>query len=67
MPRPKSVSRKYPNTAPDLDKLLRGIGDALQIAGVISNDGQIVSIEAHKVYSDVPADNGVEIWLTKKS
>jgi Holliday junction resolvase RusA-like endonuclease len=66
MPRPKSVSRKYPNTAPDLDKLLRGIGDALQIAGVISNDGQIVSIEAHKVYSEVPADNGVEIWLTKQ-
>jgi Holliday junction resolvase RusA-like endonuclease len=66
MPRPKSVSRKYPNTMPDLDKLLRGIGDALQVAGVISNDGQIVSIEAHKVYSESPADNGVEIWLTKK-
>jgi Holliday junction resolvase RusA-like endonuclease len=66
MPRPKSVSRAYPNTAPDLDKLLRGIGDALQISGVISNDAQIVSIEAHKVYSEVPADNGVEIWLTKK-
>ena len=66
MPRPKSVSRKYPNTMPDLDKLLRGIGDALQVAGVISNDGQIVSIEAHKVYSETPGDNGVEIWLTKK-
>jgi Holliday junction resolvase RusA-like endonuclease len=66
MPRPKSVSRKYPNTAPDLDKLLRGIGDALQIAGVISNDGQIVAITAKKVYSEVPADNGVEIWLTKQ-
>jgi Holliday junction resolvase RusA-like endonuclease len=66
MPRPKSVSRKYPNTAPDLDKLLRGIGDALQVAGVISNDGQIVAITAKKVYSEVPADNGVEIWLTKQ-
>jgi Holliday junction resolvase RusA-like endonuclease len=66
MPRPKSVSRQYPNTAPDLDKLLRGIGDALQIAGVISNDGQIVAITAKKVYSEVPADNGVEIWLTKQ-
>jgi Holliday junction resolvase RusA-like endonuclease len=51
---------------PDLDKLLRGIGDALQISGVISNDGQIVSIEAHKVYSEVPGDNGVEIYITKK-
>ena len=67
MPRPKSVTRHYPNTAPDLDKLLRGIGDALQISGVISNDAQIVSIDAHKVYAESPADNGVEIWLTKKS
>ena len=66
MPRPKSVSRNYPNTAPDLDKLLRGIGDALQISGVISNDAQIVSIDAHKVYSETPEQNGVEIWLTKK-
>ena len=67
MPRPKSVTRAYPNTMPDLDKLLRGIGDALQLSGVISNDGQIVSIEAHKVYSESPAENGVEIRLTKKS
>ena len=66
MPRPKSVSRAYPNTAPDLDKLLRGIGDALQISGVISNDAQIVSIQADKVYSESSAENGVEIWLTKK-
>lgn len=67
MPRPKSVSRQYPNTAPDLDKLIRGIGDALQISGVISNDGQIVAITAKKVYAETPADNGVEIWLTKQS
>lgn len=66
MPRPKSVNRKYPNTAPDLDKLLRGIGDALQIAGVVSNDGQIVAITAKKVYAETSADNGVEIWLTKQ-
>ena len=66
IPKPKSVTRKYPNVAPDLDKLLRGIGDALQIAGVISNDAQIVSIDAHKVYAETPADNGVEVWLTKK-
>jgi Holliday junction resolvase RusA-like endonuclease len=66
MPRPKSVSRKYPNTMPDLDKLLRGIGDAIQLSGLISNDGQIVSVEAHKIYSESPADNGVEIYITKK-
>jgi Holliday junction resolvase RusA-like endonuclease len=66
MPKPKSVSRKYPNTSPDLDKLLRGIGDALQISGVISNDAQIVSIVAEKIYAQSPDTNGVEVWLTKK-
>jgi Holliday junction resolvase RusA-like endonuclease len=66
MPRGKSVTRQYPNTMPDLDKLLRNIGDSLQIAGVLSNDGQIVSIDAHKVYAETPAENGVEIWLEKK-
>jgi Holliday junction resolvase RusA-like endonuclease len=66
MPRPKSVSRKYPNTAPDLDKLIRGVGDALQSSGVLSNDGQIVSIIADKVYASDPTANGVEIVLHPK-
>jgi Holliday junction resolvase RusA-like endonuclease len=51
---------------PDLDKLLRGISDSLEIAGAVSNDGQIVSIVADKVYAESPTENGVEIWLTKK-
>jgi len=66
MPRPKSVSRKYPNTMPDLDKLLRSIGDSLQSSGVLSNDGQIVTIVATKVYAETPADNGVEIEVLPK-
>jgi Holliday junction resolvase RusA-like endonuclease len=66
MPKPKSVSRKYPNTAPDLDKLIRGVGDALQSSGVLSNDGQIVSIVASKVYAASPSENGVEIVILAK-
>ena len=66
MPRPKSVSRKYPNIAPDTDKLLRAIGDSLESSGVLSNDAQIVSIYAHKVYAETPADNGVEIEVLPK-
>jgi Holliday junction resolvase RusA-like endonuclease len=66
MPRPKSVSRKYPNTMPDLDKLIRGVGDSLQSSGVLSNDGQIVSIIADKVYASDPTANGVEIVLHPK-
>lgn len=66
MPRPKSVSRKYPNVAPDTDKLLRSIGDSLQSSGVVSNDAQIVTIVAHKVYAETPSDNGVEIDIFPK-
>lgn len=67
MPRPKSVSRKYPNTMPDLDKLIRGVGDSLQSSGVLSNDGQIVSIVADKIYAAEPSEMGVEIVLTAKA
>jgi Holliday junction resolvase RusA-like endonuclease len=36
-PRPKSAKKgaRWKTTAPDLDKLARGVGDALQIAGTI--------------------------------
>jgi crossover junction endodeoxyribonuclease RusA len=35
-------------TAPDLDKLLRAVGDALQQSGLIKDDARIVSVEATK-------------------
>lgn len=66
MPRPKSVSRRYPNSAPDLDKLVRGVGDSLQQSGLLANDGQIVTIVAHKIYAAETGDQGVEIELTAK-
>ena len=67
MPRPKSVSRRYPNSAPDLDKLVRGVGDALQESGVLANDGQIVSLKAHKIYAAETGDAGVEIEIYPKA
>jgi Holliday junction resolvase RusA-like endonuclease len=66
MPRGKSVSRQYPNTQPDLDKLIRGVGDSLQSSGVLSNDGQIVSVQAHKIYASSPEDVGCEIVIQPK-
>ncbi len=54
--RPKSVSatkRPYHTVKPDLDKLVRNIGDALK--GVIyAEDARIVRIAAEKHYGDVP-------------
>ena len=49
--RPRSVKRLYPSVAPDLDKYLRAVGDAL--SGVaFQDDSQIVDIRARKVYSE---------------
>ena len=54
--RPKSVSykkRPHHTVKPDLDKLIRNIGDALK--GVIyTEDARIVKIEASKHYDHVP-------------
>ncbi len=51
MPKPKSVNRALPSVAPDLDKLVRAVGDALAIAGVYADDSRIVRISARKLYA----------------
>jgi Holliday junction resolvase RusA-like endonuclease len=52
--RPKSVrkSRLYPNVRPDLDNYVKAILDGLK--GFWLDDGQVVSLNAHKGY--LPAD-----------
>lgn len=53
--RPASVpvkKRKHPIVAPDLDKMVRGVGDALKAAGVYRDDAQICEIRATKRYVD---------------
>lgn len=51
MPRPKTVKRKYPTVAPDLDKLVRGCLDGLTAGGVIADDARVVGIAAQKFYA----------------
>jgi len=56
MPRPKTVpiaKRPEPITPPDIDKLIRGVADALTIAGAYEDDAQIVKVIALKNYADV--------------
>lgn len=54
--RPKSVrqsDRALPHVAPDLDKLVRGVGDGIGQSGMIwGDDSQIVEIIARKFYAD---------------
>lgn len=44
--------KDYPATPFDLDKLQRGVGDALQQAGVLKDDSRIVTWAAKKRFTD---------------
>lgn len=66
MPRPASITPKkrlYPSVAPDLDKMVRGVGDALKDAGVYGNDAQIVQIEALKLYATEDVRLSPGAWI----
>lgn len=65
MPKPKTVTRLLPHVKPDLDKLIRAIGDAATKSGVINDDSQICEIVAHKVYEADGLPRGVLITLHK--
>ena len=49
LPRPRTVSRPLPCVRPDLDKLIRGVLDALT-GTAFHDDAQVVSIIARKEY-----------------
>lgn len=57
MARPKTVSRPEPSVAPDLDKLVRGVLDALT-AVMYRDDGQVTRLTAQKVYGERPG-----VWI----
>jgi Holliday junction resolvase RusA-like endonuclease len=60
--RPKTVKREFPTVAPDLDKYIRGVLDAL--TGIAyQDDSQVIDIKAQKVYSDEP---GADIKIVQK-
>jgi len=52
MPKPKSVIRPLPSVSPDLDKLIRAVGDSLTDSGVVTDDSRIVRISARKLYAE---------------
>lgn len=62
MPKPKTVKRILPTVPPDLDKLIRGVLDALTHVAY-NDDAQVVSINAHKIYGIHP---GVEVRIAEK-
>lgn len=54
LPRPKTSKRDRPCIRPDLDKLVRAVLDAVTQSKAIEDDGQIVEIQANKLYGDKP-------------
>jgi Holliday junction resolvase RusA-like endonuclease len=61
--RPTSVPKKavYKHTAPDLDKLQRALGDALE-GTVLQNDSIVACWHCWKLYTDGASRVEVEIW-----
>jgi crossover junction endodeoxyribonuclease RusA len=51
LPRPKTATREWPAVMPDLDKLIRSVGDSLT-GTIIRDDSRIVIIQAQKIYAD---------------
>jgi crossover junction endodeoxyribonuclease RusA len=44
--------RQYPDTKPDIDKLLRSTFDALTNAGVLRDDSRVVRVHTSKLFCD---------------
>ena len=51
LPKPKTATRELPSVMPDLDKLIRAVGDSLTDSGIIRDDSRIVVIHAQKLYA----------------
>ena len=68
LPRPKSAKKRLvPHVKPDLDKLIRAVGDALapyKQPGVLKDDSRIVTWRATKDYDDV-YKSGVLIYVSR--
>lgn len=63
----KDWAPEHPETRPDSDKLLRSTLDALKIAGIYGDDGQVTDPLVHKRYARHGRPTGavISIRLTK--
>lgn len=59
----RAIGTAVKTTAPDLDKLVRSVGDALTESGVIGDDALICQISASKV--EVVGWTGAHIWISQ--
>lgn len=63
LPRPKTVRRVFPSVKPDLDKLMRALGDGMTDGGLLVDDSLIVTQWIHKRYSSDANPVGVRVLV----
>lgn len=63
MPRPKRPKFWLPGVVPDLDKLMRALGDGMKDGGLLSDDSRIVSQFIHKRYASDRNPVGVRVLV----
>ena len=63
MPRPETVRRALPSVKPDLDKLMRALGDGMTDGGLISDDSRIVTEILKKRYADETNPPGIDVCV----
>jgi crossover junction endodeoxyribonuclease RusA len=56
------IGRAWKQTAPDLDKLIRSVGDALTVSGLIRDDARIGMVMASKVETTDAAGADITLW-----
>lgn len=65
VPKPLTIRRLLPTVPPDLDKLERGLLDALTIAGVWLDDAQVVEISSAKRYASDGRPSGAVMQIVE--
>lgn len=55
--RPKNPKFAYPGTTPDLDKLVRGVFDAVTQSGVWTDDALVVELKAREFWTGTNTDS----------
>jgi len=59
----KEIAPKYPSGAPDTDKLTRAIFDSITDSQVWGDDGQVVWLEARKVWAGTETHSGQGVHI----
>ena len=63
LPSPKRPRYDVPAVKPDVDKLARSVLDALEAAGVITNDSRVTKLRATKHYANDATPPGADITI----